>query len=250
MTANLITSEERAYFTMIPNMVDDMALSVFAFRLYCHIRRVAGEGGACWQSTSTLADACRFSAGKVSEAKKELVEAGLIQVETKTNKNFIYHHITIKDIWIANMAKYSVQEVNAKDIHHSPGEQYHSPHERHHSPGETKKNSLSRTNEEAVDSPFTTEASSPLMEEEATTATAISLPLMERWLTQFINDYEEHTKNIANEQLAEEATRATMSYITGKNYPMRYNFQWLEERYAGLLAKVESAPVSKYTPVN
>ncbi|GAF99333.1 unnamed protein product, partial [marine sediment metagenome] len=51
MEQNQVRSEDRAYFTMMPNIIDDMGLDPYAFRLYVHLRRVAGENGACWQST-------------------------------------------------------------------------------------------------------------------------------------------------------------------------------------------------------
>jgi hypothetical protein len=73
----------RLYRTEIPNLIDDMNLSVYAFRLYVHLKRVAGASneGACWQSTRTLATHCGMSASKVSESKQELVDAGLIEIE-------------------------------------------------------------------------------------------------------------------------------------------------------------------------
>jgi DNA-binding MarR family transcriptional regulator len=69
----------RTNFTMVPNIVDDMMLSPHAFRLYIHFRRVAGENRLCYQSVKTLAMICKMSTGMVSQAKKELVEAGLIR---------------------------------------------------------------------------------------------------------------------------------------------------------------------------
>lgn len=219
MQDTLITSEDRAYFTMIPNMVDDMALSVYAFRLYCHIRRVAGEGGACWQGTSTLAETCKMSAGKVSAAKQELAEAGLIQVEFKNAKNYNYHHITVKDVWGANMAKYTVQDV--KDSYLSPDEQYRSPGERHRSPGETKKNPVKKN-----------------AGEEKPAATA-ALP--EKWLVKFMDDYLKATGEPAIKELAEQAVDKTLAYINGKDYSVLYNFTWIQERYALLSRTAQKA---------
>jgi hypothetical protein len=97
----------RLYRTEIPNLIDDMSLSVYAFRLYVHLKRVAGASneGACWQSTRTLATHCGMSASKVSESKQELVDAGLIEIEpgdrTKSDT------MTIVNVWPQNFAKYT-----------------------------------------------------------------------------------------------------------------------------------------------
>lgn len=109
---NLITSEgdSRQFFIMLPNIIDDLELSIYAFRLYVHFVRVVGAGaGKCWQSTSTLAKACGMSRGKVSQAKKELEEAGLIAVNYAQSSagGHEYHEVKIKNIWRANIAYYA-----------------------------------------------------------------------------------------------------------------------------------------------
>ena len=108
---NLISEsrDDHKYFCQIPNMVDDIGLSVYAFRLYVHLKRVAGEEGECWQSTKTLADNCRMSIGAVVNAKKELIEQRLIDVESmeKAGGGRPYHLIRIADIWPKNMARYA-----------------------------------------------------------------------------------------------------------------------------------------------
>lgn len=135
-----IVNGERKYFAIIPHLVDDMGLSVWAYRLYGHFRRVAGEdGGACWQSTRTLADACKMSTGQVAKAKQELVEAGLITITSERGAHGDYHVITITDVWALNMARYSQTE-QTETGERSPHERYRSHHERKRSPHETKKN--------------------------------------------------------------------------------------------------------------
>jgi len=105
---NLITNAERRYFVMLPNLIDDLGLSVYAFRLYVHMRRVAGEDGKCWQSTTTLAERCKMSAHKVVDAKRELAEVGLITVTSvdRPGGGRPYHEVVMADVWPANMAKY------------------------------------------------------------------------------------------------------------------------------------------------
>lgn len=91
------------YFITIPHLVDDMGLSPQAYRLYGHLKRVAGESGKCWQSTTTLAEHCNMSAGAISAAKKELVEYHLIRIGSRrTNTGAANHVITLIDIWYQN----------------------------------------------------------------------------------------------------------------------------------------------------
>ena len=95
----------RSYRTEIPNIVDDMDLSLTAFRLYIHLKRVAGDTGASWEGVRRLADACRMSVGAVRSAKAELEAAGLITVEHGVGEQA--DTITINDIWLENMLRYS-----------------------------------------------------------------------------------------------------------------------------------------------
>lgn len=140
---NHIETEERKYFTIVPNIVDDIGLDPYAFRLYVHIRRVAGENGACWQSTETLAEICQMSTGRISKAKRTLQDAGLIRIETRTDNRKKYHHITVIDIWLKNITAYSPSE-EAR----SPDELPSSPSEQHRSPGELKKNPIKNNHNE------------------------------------------------------------------------------------------------------
>ena len=102
----------RSHFTMIPNMIDDLPLSPHAVRLYLHLCRVIGMGGACWQSTATLAKACRMSTGIVSRVKHELANAGLIRVEEKRGAGGVYHEVMIIDIWQRNADFYAPRAEN------------------------------------------------------------------------------------------------------------------------------------------
>ena len=138
----------RKYFTQIPNMVDDAGLTVYEFRLYAHLKRVAGDRGRCWQGTETLAASCNMSGGSISKAKHGLKEKGLISIEKKTDSRKMYHEITVIDVWPQNFAKYSL----------SPDVLGRSRDERHPSPGERKKNLVKEellTNEHEKNS-FTT----------------------------------------------------------------------------------------------
>ena len=106
--------EKRDYFAMIPNMVDDLDLTPYAFRLYVHICSVVGHGGKCCQSTETLAKACHMSTSTVVRAKRELSH------KVVDNKSLIYivaipgidpgrayHVVYVNDIWEANHNRYA-----------------------------------------------------------------------------------------------------------------------------------------------
>jgi len=127
-------SDPRRYYTQIPNIVDDSGLSVHAFRLYVHLKRVAGDDGSCWQSVTTLANACKMSRGIVGKARDELEIANLIKTERVDNphggRDFIT--IVITDIWKMNMDLYTS----------SPGELANPLHELASSPHELKNNPI------------------------------------------------------------------------------------------------------------
>lgn len=126
------------HFTSIPNIVDDMHLSPYAFRLYSHFKRVAGDFGACWQSSNTLAIACNMSTGMISKAKHELADTNppLIRIQKKTKPGGDwYHEIKITDIWTINSTTFS------------PSEGQVSYSENRRSPGESKKNPIKKNQE-------------------------------------------------------------------------------------------------------
>jgi hypothetical protein len=137
----------RKYFTLLPNLIDDLGLSVYAFRLYVHLKRVAGDGGKSWQSARTLAKHCKMSVGKVSQAKGELLERELIKITKEPGRpGRDFDVIEIVDIWPENMAYY-VQR-SSGELQRSPDDLQRSPHDLQRSPGELKKNPIRRTLEE------------------------------------------------------------------------------------------------------
>jgi hypothetical protein len=112
-------SSLRHYRIELPNLIDDMGLSVYAFRLYVHLKRVAEDEGSCWQSARTLAEACSMSAGQVSKAKDELEQKQLIARHPKILRGGIGDDITIVDIWPKNFAHYAPEggETQKSDHH-------------------------------------------------------------------------------------------------------------------------------------
>jgi len=133
-------------FYFMPNITDYKKLSPYAFRLYAHFKRVTGEEGKCWQSVSTISKYCKMSTGMVTKARKELSDAGLINIRrVPNNKGFDYYSITIRDIWEENKA-HSLNPLKDKEyITPSPHEATPSPDEQPPSPHETSNTPVKNT---------------------------------------------------------------------------------------------------------
>jgi hypothetical protein len=78
-------------------------------------------------------------------------------------------------------------------------------------------------------------------EAEADTAAALSSKdagtFQERWTQRFLRDYFESTGETIDENAVNMAVQETIEYIARKDYPMKYQFAWIEERVAKQLAK-------------
>jgi hypothetical protein len=125
---------EPRFYTRIPNIVDDdKRLSVHDFRLYCHLRRVAGENGVCFQTTRTLAEVTNMSIGAIVKSKRNLLKLGYIRIERQLWKGQICDQVTIANIWGENLAKYHNKSAqNEAGVHQvngrcSPGELKNEP---------------------------------------------------------------------------------------------------------------------------
>ena len=108
--------DNRKYFCLIPNMINEDGLSVHAFRLYCYIKRRTGEYGKCFESSKKIAKACCMSDGSVSKAKKELKSRGLIEIRkySRGHGEFPGDEIRIVDIWEENYKFYEAKYKNEK----------------------------------------------------------------------------------------------------------------------------------------
>jgi len=107
------------YFFMVPNIVDDdQRLTPHDFRLYCHLKRVAGDEGVCFQSNKTIMKATGMSKPTVLKSKKKLKELEYIEVVArKGNTDLIY----IEDIWSRNIGKYLANSVEKGGMNLDPG---------------------------------------------------------------------------------------------------------------------------------
>ena len=110
------------YRTEIPNTVikgmKSRELSLQAKWLYVYLKSVAGEGRECWQSTATLVQGSGMGRGSISRAKQELLTHGLIKVTKGTRTNKDSDHISMVDIWQANMIEFSGVPIGNSGAHH------------------------------------------------------------------------------------------------------------------------------------
>lgn len=104
-------SEDKKYFTMIPNFVIDHAGAI-PRALYMDMKRYAGEVGTCYASERTLRT--KLQVGKIAfhKALKFLLDqkwvtfSGYQLIETDGGMQSIKAY-TVNDIWSKNMAHYS-----------------------------------------------------------------------------------------------------------------------------------------------
>ena len=98
-------SADKKFFTIIPNFVDDLPLNPNAVRVYLHLKRVSGETGTCWQSTRTLAKACRLSPPSITRATNLLAACGLItkkKVADREGGKWGHCEYRVRNIWNEN----------------------------------------------------------------------------------------------------------------------------------------------------
>jgi hypothetical protein len=95
-----------SFFSMIPHMIDDAKLSPQAKTLYLHLKRVTGEEGFCWKTQDQLAKHCGFSPKTVVKAKRELIEAKIIEIKLESFEGHPRHIIHLLNIWPENERKY------------------------------------------------------------------------------------------------------------------------------------------------
>ena len=147
----------RPYRIEIPNLIDDLDLSVYAFRLYVHIKRVAGPGGTCFEGTRKLAEKCGMSAGQVSKAKKELLDKGLVMKSSRATNGGETDELRPVDMWQQNYEAYTgqgVHTVNTLEQEDSQGvhtvnEGVHTVNERRNHEEGTNKNRAPRKSADA-----------------------------------------------------------------------------------------------------
>ncbi len=109
-------SNDREYFTMVPNYILNHS-SPFDQALYLHMKRIAGENGSCWASKKELAKRCKMSIGQVVKSLKYLLDNGWVKFDgLRPGNTKPSHAYTIVDIWKLNVDFYSKKDS-------SPGEE-------------------------------------------------------------------------------------------------------------------------------
>lgn len=100
---------QRTHFAMIPNLVDDLNLSQKAYRLYGHLKRVAGEKGRCEEGVDAMAKKCRMNKDTLIAAKRELVASKLVTINPSKDRTKP-DEIVILDVWDLNAEHFSKEE--------------------------------------------------------------------------------------------------------------------------------------------
>jgi hypothetical protein len=109
------------YFTITPNIIDDILIDPYEYRVYAKIKRMANTQGKCWPSKSTLAKQCGMSLNKLKSILKalekprpELNGKALIKEVKRFNKQKKIHESSIYqivDIWTENMEQVKKQPI-------------------------------------------------------------------------------------------------------------------------------------------
>lgn len=65
--------------SFIHSSLDDFGLTPAQYRVYCHVNRVAGRVGVCYQSLKTIAEHCGYCEGITRAALRFLTDQRLLQ---------------------------------------------------------------------------------------------------------------------------------------------------------------------------
>jgi hypothetical protein len=99
METELRQDLSEANLTLIYSGLDDLQLTVHAFRLYCHLARRAGKTTkTAWPSIASMARICRMNEDTVGRALKELLERNTIVREERKGRSSLYI-LTPPSLW-------------------------------------------------------------------------------------------------------------------------------------------------------
>jgi len=116
LSTYFIDEGSHQFSTELPNLIDDLGLSVYTHRLYVHVKRRAGaeESGKCTAGLRSMAKCCGMSLGLASRARRELLDLGLIRCREEIVRykwgGGRYEVLTIADVWPANFIFYEGQK--------------------------------------------------------------------------------------------------------------------------------------------
>jgi hypothetical protein len=80
MSDKIFQDQSEMSVIFVHSSLDDANLSVFAFRIYCHIARRANGKGSAFPGADSMSAVCGMGRTKVKEAVKELEERNMLQV--------------------------------------------------------------------------------------------------------------------------------------------------------------------------
>lgn len=106
----------RKWRTELPNLIDDLDLSLFAYRLYGHLKRRAGATGSTIEGLRAMARHCKMAVGTAAKARRELLDLELIATEEIVNDKGRFERITIIDIWQENFAHYAEKKARKSKL--------------------------------------------------------------------------------------------------------------------------------------
>lgn len=83
------TAEEADRVMFVHSALDNAGLSPQCFRVYCHLARRAGVGGA-WPALDSIAETCRIRREGVQEHLQTLLESGMLLKEKRPGTSSVY----------------------------------------------------------------------------------------------------------------------------------------------------------------
>ena len=94
---------DRKYFVLTPRLVWAKCENVYQYALWNIVKGIAGDDGECYVGTRMLAELSMMSVGKVVEARKALLEKGLLLGEIRKRFKQNIWHLRIPDLWPENI---------------------------------------------------------------------------------------------------------------------------------------------------
>jgi len=144
------------YRTELPNIIYDLGLSGNEFMLYAYYKKIAGDGGACWQSSKTICEKLGIAVRTLRDLKKSLAEprdklGGLSLITITENvdesNGRLSDIIEITDIWGINMQVISNNSYPRQNLPPPPAKKVGAP--RQNLP--PKKNHIKKSTSNDVD---------------------------------------------------------------------------------------------------
>lgn len=136
---HLLVEEEvpdHFFRTEIPNIVDDMGLDPIQFRVYCKLKRIAGDAGKCWKCLKKLAAECAISERKLRDVLKHLScpfsilgQLPLIKIMARKKQDGSRDSsvISMVNIWKVNGEYFRNIKINSSAAPRAGGVRHHVP---------------------------------------------------------------------------------------------------------------------------